>query len=55
MRKFLTALCAGRLLFSATLHADENPVVVDALSGYMDFAEYGSSLANELAPRPAGH
>ena len=44
MRKVLTALCASLSLFSVTLHADENPVVVDALSGYMDFAEYGSSL-----------
>ena len=24
--------------------SEENPVVVDALSGYLDFAEYGSSL-----------
>ena len=55
MRKFLTAPCASLSLFSATLHADENPVVADVLSGYMDFAEYGSSLANELASRPAAH
>ena len=53
--KVLTALCTGLSLFSAALHANENPAVVDALSGYMDFAEYGSSLAHELASRPAAH
>jgi len=49
MNKALQMIKLGTLLASLSLlvapvHADENPVVVDALSGYMDFAEYGSSL-----------
>ena len=43
MNKILIAFTCLALLASP-VHADENPVVVDALSGYMDFAEYGSSL-----------
>ncbi len=34
---------ASLALLAWPVHADENPVVVDALSGCMDFAEYGSS------------
>ena len=44
MNKLLIALVASLSLFGTPAYADENPVVVDALSGYMDFAEYGSSL-----------
>ena len=40
----LGALCASLALLVAPVHADENPVVVDALSGYLDFAEYGGSI-----------
>jgi rhodanese-related sulfurtransferase len=44
MNKILIALFSSLTLFVAPVHADENAAVVDALSGYMDFAEYGSSL-----------
>jgi rhodanese-related sulfurtransferase len=44
MKKILIALVASLSLLVAPAHADENPAVVDALSGYLDFAEYGSSL-----------
>lgn len=44
MNKILLALVASFALVSAPAQADDNPAVVDALSGYMDFAEYGSSL-----------
>ena len=44
MSKILTALVASFALVTAPAQADDNPAVVDALSGYMDFAEYGSSL-----------
>jgi rhodanese-related sulfurtransferase len=44
MNTTLIALCASLVLLAAPARADENPVVVDALAGYMDFAEYGSSL-----------
>jgi rhodanese-related sulfurtransferase len=44
MNRTLIALVASVALFAARAHAEENPAVVDALSGYMDFAEYGSSL-----------
>ena len=44
MRHALIALCASLSLLAALAHAEENPAVVDALSGYLDFAEYGSSL-----------
>ncbi|MBI1284513.1 MAG: rhodanese-like domain-containing protein [Thiobacillus sp.] len=44
MNKTLLALMASIALLATPVHADENPVVVDALAGYMDFAEYGSSL-----------
>ena len=40
----LGTLLASLSLFVVPVHADENPAVVDALSGYMDFAEYSSSL-----------
>jgi hypothetical protein len=40
----LIALVASLFLFNAPVHADENPAVVDALSGHVDFAEYGGSL-----------
>ena len=44
MNQLLLALAASLALIAAPAHAEENPAVVDALSGYMDFAEYGSSL-----------
>ncbi len=44
MNKILASLIASFALAIAPVYADENAVVVDALSGYMDFAEYGSSL-----------
>jgi len=44
MNTILIALLAGSMMLAAPARAQENPVVVDALSGYMDFAEYGSSL-----------
>jgi rhodanese-related sulfurtransferase len=44
MNKTLITLFASLTLLATPVRADENPVVVDALSGYMDFAEYGSSL-----------
>ena len=44
MNKLLMALVASFALASAPASADENPAVIDALSGYLDFAEYGSSL-----------
>ena len=44
MNATLIALCASLVLLATPARADENPVVVDALSGYMDFAEYSSSL-----------
>jgi rhodanese-related sulfurtransferase len=44
MNKALIGLFASLALFVAPAHAEENPAVVDALSGYLDFAEYGSSL-----------
>lgn len=44
MRKILISLLSGLALLTAPVHAEETPAVVDALSGYMDFAEYGSSL-----------
>ncbi len=40
----LAALAIGISLLAAPARAEEHPVVVDALSGYLDFAEYGSSL-----------
>jgi rhodanese-related sulfurtransferase len=44
MKKSLASLLVA-LSFAAPLaSAGENPVVVDALAGYLDFAEYGSSL-----------
>lgn len=44
MKKSLAALLASFALVAAPVHADANPVVVDAFSGYLDFAEYGGSL-----------
>jgi rhodanese-related sulfurtransferase len=40
----LGVLLASAAVLIAPARAEDNPVVVDALSGYMDFAEYGSSL-----------
>lgn len=44
MTKIFTSLIAALALTTAPLHAEENPVPVDALSAYLDFTEYGSSL-----------
>ena len=44
MHKILIALFAGLSLVTPPAWSEENPVVVDALSGYLDFAEYTSSL-----------
>ena len=44
MNKILIALVASLALSTAPARAEDNPAVVDALSGYLDFAEYGSSL-----------
>ena len=44
MNKILIALVASFALAGAPAQADDNPAVADALSGYMDFAEYGGSL-----------
>ena len=44
MNKILVAVVAGLSLLASSVRAEENPAVVDALSGYLDFAEYGSSL-----------
>lgn len=44
MNKTLIALFASFTLLAAPVHAEENPAVVDALSAYLDFAEYSSSL-----------
>ncbi|MDA8127406.1 MAG: rhodanese-like domain-containing protein [Betaproteobacteria bacterium] len=44
MKSIVIALCASLSLLAAPAWADENPAVVDVLSGYMDFAEYGGSL-----------
>ncbi len=39
-----TLALATLLLLAPAAHADEKPVVVDALSEYMDFSDYSSSL-----------
>ena len=44
MNKTLISLFSSFALLAAPAHAEDNPAVVDALSGYMDFAEYSSSL-----------
>ena len=44
MNKTLISLFAGFTMVAAPAHAHDSPVAVDALSGYMDFAEYSSSL-----------
>lgn len=40
----LGVMWASLTLLAAPARAEENPAVVDALSGYMDSAEYSSSL-----------
>jgi rhodanese-related sulfurtransferase len=44
VNKALIVLLASLTLIPANVRSEENPVVVDALSGYMDFTEYSSSL-----------
>lgn len=44
MKKTLTSFVAALVLSTAPVYAEENPVLVDALSAYLDFTEYGSSL-----------
>jgi rhodanese-related sulfurtransferase len=44
VNKILIALFASLILLSAPAWPEENPTVVDALSGYMEFTEYSSSL-----------
>lgn len=44
MNKPLVALFTSLIVLAAPARAEENHAVVDALSGYMDFTEYGSSL-----------
>lgn len=44
MNRQLASLLIALSLAATPARAEENPVVVDALSGYLDFAEYGSSL-----------
>jgi hypothetical protein len=44
MNKMLIAFVTSLSLLAAPAFSDENSVVVDAISGYMDFSKYGSSL-----------
>ncbi len=44
MKQTVIALCASLSLLALPARAEDNTAVVDALSGYMDFSEYGSSL-----------
>lgn len=44
MNRVLVSLLLSLAVVATPARADDNPVVVDALSGYLDFAEYGSSL-----------
>ncbi len=44
MNRWLVPLIFSLGVLAASAWAEENPVVVDALSGYLDFSEYGSSL-----------
>lgn len=44
MNKILFVLCSSLVVLASPSRAEDNPAVVDAMSGYMDFAEYGSSL-----------
>ena len=44
MNKTLISLCSSFALLAAPAYAEDSPAVVDALSGYMEFAEYSSSL-----------
>jgi rhodanese-related sulfurtransferase len=42
--KLRTLALTALLLLPFTAYADEKPAVIDALSEYMDFSDYGSSL-----------
>lgn len=42
--KLTAPLFAALLLLAPVAQAEENPAVVDALSEYLDFSDYGSSL-----------
>ncbi len=44
MNRWLVPLIFSLGVLAVSARAEENPVVVDALSGYLDFSEYGSSL-----------
>jgi len=44
MSKTLSRLLLAIALISAPALASENPEVADAIEGYMDFTEYGSSI-----------
>ncbi|MFZ5576408.1 MAG: rhodanese-like domain-containing protein [Pseudomonadota bacterium] len=44
MNKTFVTVFASLSLLATPAWSTENPAVVDALSGYLDFAEYGSSL-----------
>lgn len=44
MKQTIAALTCSLVLLAPPTWADENPVIVDALSSYLDFAEYSSSL-----------
>lgn len=44
MNRLLVSLAAALVFTVPPVHANDNPMLVDALSGYLDFAEYSSSL-----------
>lgn len=44
MSKILSRLLLAITIISAPALASENPELVDAIEGYMDFTEYGSSI-----------
>jgi rhodanese-related sulfurtransferase len=44
MSKILIGLLLGMALFSGSAMASDDAAVADAVEGYMDFTEYGSSL-----------
>jgi rhodanese-related sulfurtransferase len=44
VNKILLTLFASLSLLTPAVWAEENPAVVDAITGYMDFSEYSSSL-----------
>lgn len=44
MNTILIGLICGLAVLASPARADENPAVVDAVSGYMEFTEYSSSL-----------